>query len=148
MRIGDKKMKFEIGDIVVNVITEELADVISIDGLAQQRCAILIKDHSLEFSIYRNGKTVENDVNPTWVHREGFKPATCTEPKRRPNLELDAPILVSKYNHQVDSGHWGKRHFKCWNPDGSLQCWNEGRTSFTERFYTDWKYWKLPEDEQ
>jgi len=63
--------------------------------------------------------------------------------EKRPDLKVDAPVLVS--NHRGASAHL-KRHFSHWDGD-RMACYDNGLTSFTSGENTcAWDYWKLPEE--
>lgn len=58
-------------------------------------------------------------------------------------VEVDTPILVREYEHE----NWVRRYFAKYK-GGKVYVWNNGRTSWTEKFMTPWKYAKLAEDEE
>ena len=58
-------------------------------------------------------------------------------------VEVDTPILVREYEHE----NWVRRYFAKYE-GGKVYVWNNGRTSWTEKFMTPWKYAKLAENEE
>ena len=58
-------------------------------------------------------------------------------------VEVDTPILVREYEHE----NWVRRYFAKYE-GGKVYVWNNGRTSWTEKFMTPWKYAKLAESEE
>ena len=60
----------------------------------------------------------------------------------RPDLAVDAPVLVRVY-----AGEWLKRHFKKWDDDGNIVCFQDGDTSWSTATTcaSPWGEWKLPE---
>ena len=58
-------------------------------------------------------------------------------------VEVDTPILVREYEHE----NWVRRYFAKYK-GGKVYVWNNGRTSWTEKFMTPWKYAKLAESEE
>ena len=58
-------------------------------------------------------------------------------------VEVDTPILVREYEHE----NWVRRYFAKYE-GGKVYVWNNGRTSWTEKFMTSWKYAKLAESEE
>lgn len=58
-------------------------------------------------------------------------------------VEVDTPILVRDY----ENDKWLKRYFAKYK-DGVVYAWNGGRTSWSEKYMTGWKYAKLTESEE
>ena len=58
-------------------------------------------------------------------------------------VEVDTPILVKEYEHE----NWVRRYFAKYE-GGKVYVWNNGRTSWTEKFMTPWNYAKLAENEE
>ena len=58
-------------------------------------------------------------------------------------VEVDTPILVREYEHE----NWVRRYFAKYE-GGKVYVWNNGRTSWTEKFMTPWKFAKLAESEE
>ena len=58
-------------------------------------------------------------------------------------VEVDTPILVREYEHE----NWVRRYFAKYE-GGKVYVWNNGRTSWTEKFMTPWKFAKLAENEE
>lgn len=87
------------------------------------------------------GRAYEDDIHPDLYHG---KPSIIAppEPERRPQLELDAPILVRMNERDT----WRHRHFYRWS-NNSVVCWMNGSTSWSEnKGPWTWPYWKLPEE--
>jgi hypothetical protein len=73
--------------------------------------------------------------------------------KKRPDLAVDAPVLVDN----LGGNCWKRRYFKEWGNNGDIICWYSGRTSWNanhnaiipgaeSKSATTWGQWKLPED--
>ena len=58
-------------------------------------------------------------------------------------VEVDTPVLVREYEHE----NWVRRYFAKYE-GGKVYVWNNGRTSWTEKFMTPWKFAKLAENEE
>ena len=58
-------------------------------------------------------------------------------------VEVDTPILVREYEHE----NWVRRYFAKYE-GGKVYVWKNGRTSWTEKFMTPWKFAKLAENEE
>ena len=58
-------------------------------------------------------------------------------------VEVNTPILVREYEHE----NWVRRYFAKYE-GGKVYVWNNGRTSWTEKFMTPWKFAKLAESEE
>lgn len=90
------------------------------------------------------GREFVGHALPTLYHGE-CPPTICApEPKRMPELEVDAPIIV------WDGNSVGvKRHFCRWEGDRAVT-WADGTTSWTvdDKGYIMWDSWRLPEEEK
>ena len=73
-----------------------------------------------------------------WLLEEYKEPETDWS-----KVEADTPILVREYEHE----NWVRRYFAKYE-GGKVYVWNNGRTSWTEKFMTPWKYAKLAESEE
>lgn len=73
-----------------------------------------------------------------WLMEEYEEPETDWS-----KVEVDTPILVREYEHE----NWVRRYFAKYE-GGKVYVWNNGRTSWTEKFMTPWKYAKLAESEE
>lgn len=73
-----------------------------------------------------------------WLLEEYEEPETDWS-----KVEVDTPILV-KYS---ETGEWTRRYFAKYE-DGIVFAWNNGRTSWTEKFMTEWNCAKLAESEE
>ena len=58
-------------------------------------------------------------------------------------VETDTPILVRDH----DDDKWIRRYFAKYK-GGVVYAWNGGRTSWSEKYMTGWKYAKLAESEE
>ena len=75
-----------------------------------------------------------------WLTEGGDPKEPETE---RSKVEVDTPILVKEYEHE----NWVRRYFAKYE-GGRVYVWNNGRTSWTEKFMTPWNYAKLAENEE
>ena len=73
-----------------------------------------------------------------WLLEEYKEPETDWS-----KVEVDTPILVREYEHE----NWVRRYFAKYE-GGKVYVWNNGRTSWTEKFMTPWKFAKLAESEE
>ena len=73
-----------------------------------------------------------------WLLEEYKEPETDWS-----KVEADTPILVREYEHE----NWVRRYFAKYE-GGKVYVWNNGRTSWTEKFMTPWKFAKLAENEE
>jgi len=62
-----------------------------------------------------------------------------------PDLAADTPVLVCDF--KGSGREWLKRHFSHFASDGSICCFSDGGTHWTETKTTQWSHWKLPEEE-
>ena len=94
---------------------------------------------------YTKGGSLLGSENPIpMLFLSEVKPEDWLQPEPpRPNLEVDAPVMVRDDNNT----HWVRQHFADWD-DAKICCWGNGCTSFTATCQTPWKYWRLPTEEE
>lgn len=137
----------EVGDKVVDIVFGE-GEVIGLDDDAEfytllARFPHIAGSHSESYSL--EGFGCGDDLFPRLYYLEGYTPATCGEPKRRPNFQHDEVILVRQKKHQ----DWTPRHFKAWG-EGTALCYSEGKSSKTVEnpcSQMPWRFYK-PYEEQ
>lgn len=79
-----------------------------------------------------------NMISLIWLMKEYEEPEVDWS-----KVKVDTPILVREYEHE----NWVRRYFAKYE-GGKVYVWNNGRTSWTEKFMTPWKYAKLAENEE
>lgn len=126
-KVGDKVIDFQFGYGVVITTDYEFWQI----GFVVQ--ARFDKGKDAWFTA--GGKAHGNAKYPTLFKADDYPGSYPQHERPRPDLKVDDKVLVT-----------GKlpRHFAGWDKDGTLLCWNGGRTSFTgDGQKTRWPHYEV-----
>ena len=107
---------------------------------------VLCDEIKIPFILEPTGKSCTRDIDcdtcqtltTLWLMEDYEEPEVDWS-----KVEVDTPILVREYEHE----NWVRRYFAKYE-GGKVYVWNNGRTSWTEKFMTPWKFAKLAENEE
>jgi hypothetical protein len=128
-KVGDRvwSMQSGWGEVVENIPLADYGVSVKFDNNAYGSYSVC-------------GRFQKSDLMPTLFWNE----VKFEIPKKPlPDLEVDTKVLV----WDRCSDHKYKRYFSHFDKDGTIYCFENGRTSWTEKDTTFWENWEIAEEE-
>lgn len=89
-----------------------------------------------------DGKYSSDDLKPILFHDEVKDWPNPPKQFDWTKVPVDTPVWVRQNNDE----HWVERHFSNYKND-KFYCWDDGKTSHTEKYKTNWKEYSLTKPE-